>query len=777
MRMETKRKSHLVLAAVLLLLVVGAAWAGISDGVLNNNDTDIDLTQLGYYSGGNATRPITLGSNSIILTGNLTLGDPNTVLGFAANANDMASDAAAGGAIRVDVNQTLDIKPGSGKSVRGTANVSALRIYGRGTTNLYRGGTANSYANTFVQSGTLNIDHKDALGGSVLILGGGATLGMTGSARTIDLTGTTVKLRRYDGGVVEPDGLSDMVTFNTGESATNTMTLPALEELTALPGYTPVKLVKDGLGTLVLMNVPGHSGGMMVERGVLELRASPKISQTAEIKRGATFAAGSGISELNTVTAMPAAGSAIRISSSLSGTASATTSGTGTAALTISGFDTSNLGENDQFSVDADLSGITLPSEADQYYVKLIYSRSAHNLAATNVSFSGANPVINGGTYSVAIEVDTNNIYAVLTRSAAATENVSISWAKEGNTITATARLTDLADGAAIRFILRDADGATVSDTTQTSSNGGAATQTFTSLTYQTYTLTVSASGYNGYSGEIKIDGSSSVQGSLVVTVYDVYEDSSSNKPTALRVNIDNSPSTFPSGASFKYNFIQTGGTATGVVANPVTDATTFTANNVTFSNDRSTAIFDINLSNLRADDGQTYALVPGLTYRIQIVEASSSSGSSSSSGVSDALVDSNGQYVSSGSLMIATYAQTKTRDTIAAWAIVTKNGVVQPNVSITFTLLDMYGNAVNVAGVNNTPTQITGDDGRADVSFGPLPDNNYIIRTTVSGVSITGYSRDVRLGSSSSSGGGCDAGFGLLALALAFAAVKRKKG
>ena len=768
MRMETKRGSYLVLVAALLLFVVGAAWAGISNGKLNSDATNVVLDVDTTYPSGSAANEITLSTTAVNLTGNLTLGSKTTVTDYAATPIDRAVKNNAGGAIYVAGGETLNITPSTGNRVSGNAG-SSLRLFGTGTTNLH--GSSNYYPDTFIQSGRLNIESKAALGGSNLTIGGGTTIGLVDDKGNLDLSGVSIELRRYDDGITE--GTNSFVTFDAGSRDSDSILLPGLKEVAnAFMGSKSVGILKYGKGRLILGGVAEHTGGTTVGEGTLEIRSTPQATQTIEVYGNATLK--STLPSLLNIGFKPQTAAILSIPAS---TAEAQTqmSDTGTASLILAGIESAQLG-NGQFKIDADLSSVTFPTTtAENYYVKLVNSTSAHNLAASNISFSGANPVIGGSTYAVAIAIDANNIYAVLTRSAAVTENVSVNWAKEGNTITATARLTDLANGAAIRFILKDAGGTIVSDTTQNSANGGTATQTFTGLTYQTYTLTVSASGYNGYSGEIKIDGSSSVQGSLVVTVYDVYGDSSSDKPTALRVNIDNAPNTFPSGSSFKYNFIQTGGTATGTVTNPVQNDTTFVANGVSYNDNRTVAIFDIDLSNLRAEDGNLYALVPGLTYRIQVVEASSSSGSNTSSGVSDSLVDSNGQYVSPGSLLIATYAQAKTHDTIAAWAYATKNRIAQANIDITFTLLDMYGNAVNIDGVPNMPTQSTDDSGRADVTFGPLPDGDYIIRTTVSNASITGYSRDVSLGSSSG-GGGCDAGFGFLALALAFAVAKRKK-
>lgn len=765
MKMETKRKSYLVLAAALLLLVAGAAWAGISAGVLNNNDDDIDLTLSGNYKDGTASNPITFTGDSVNLTGSLTLGYSNapTLVGFADNPNDIATDTAAGGAIYVGPNQTLNIRPGSSKSIYGISN-SALRLYGTGVTNLYRGGTTNSYGHTFVQSGTLNLQHREALGGSVLILGGGATLGMTADTNTIDLTETTIRLRRYDGGNAVTSGLSDMVTFNTGELETNTMTLSALDESTGYFAHTPIKLVKDGLGKLVVKGVSKNTGGVVVEKGTLQLLASPHNSQTVEVKNGAVLELG--VSQTFTVNMAPHPGSTIKLPS-FSGTASTTAAGAGSAALTVSAFDKSAL-NNGQFKIYADLSGVTFPAEsAENYYVKLVSCSSPHNLSASNISIDGISPAT--GNYSMKPYVDDNNIYAVLTWEAAITESISLTVARAADSATVTARLSDGADGKPITFALKNAQDETASQTV-TSSNGSAQAQ-FSGLAYGTYTLSVSASGYNGASRTINIDGNSSTESSINVTVYDVYDETTGKKLLAVR--LDNSPNAFPNNASFKYRFIEAGGTATGGEANPVNNNTTFTARNVTFSNNRTQARFDIDTSNLVADDGKTYTLAAGKTYQIWVEDANNAD---RSNGTSVILVDNNGQHVSSGSLMIATYAQAKSADWIAAWAIATKNGVAQPNVEITFTLLDIFGNAVNVDGVPNMPTQSTNANGRADVSFGPLPHDEYIIRTTVNNANITGYSRDVKLGSSSGGGGGCNAGFGLLALALAFAVAKRKK-
>ena len=761
MRMETKRKSHLVLAAVMLLLVAGAAWAGISGGRLNSDATNVDLGVNTTYPDGSAANEITLGTAAVNLTGNLTLGSKATVTDYAATPIDRAVKSNAGGAIYVADGETLNITPNTGNRVSGAAG-SSLRLFGTGTTNLH--GSSNYYPDTFIQSGRLNIESKEALGGSNLTIGGGTTIGLVDDKGALDLSGAAIELRRYDDGNTE--GTDSFVTFDAGSRDTDSILLPGLKEVAnAFMGSKSVGLLKHGKGRLIFGGVAEHTGGTTVAEGTLELRAAPQATQTIEVYGSATLK--STLPQLLNISFKPQPGSTLSLPATKA-EAKTQASDTGTAALALSAIESAQL-NNDQFTIHADLSGVTFPTEsAESYYVKLVSCSSPHNLSASNISLEGISPAT--GNYSMKPYVDGNNIYAVLTWEAAVTESVSLTVARAADSATVTARLSDGADGKPITFTLKENASETSTSQTVTSANGSAQTQ-FGGLTYGTYTLTVSASGYNGASRTITIDGTSSTESSINVTVYDVYDEATGKKLLAVR--LDNSPNAFPGNASFKYRFIEAGGTAAGGETNPVTNLTTFTARNVTFSNNRTQARFDIDTSNLVADDGKTYALAAGKTYQIWVEDANNAD---RSNGTSVVLVDNNGQYVSPGSLMIATYAQAKSADWIAAWAIATKSGVAQPNVEITFTLLDIFGNAVNVDGVPNMPTQSTNANGRADVSFGPLPHDEYIIRTTVNNANITGYSRDVRLGSSSSSGGGCNAGFGLLALAVAFATVKRKK-
>lgn len=765
MRIEKKRRGYLVLALI-LLFAAGAAWAGIKDGKLNSDNTNVDLNVNTAYPSSSAANEITLNTTAVNLTGNLTLGSKTNVAEYAATPIDRAIKGNAGGAIYVANGETLNITPSGGNRVSGTTGTS-LRLFGAGTTNL--SGGSNYYPDTFIQSGRLNIENKAALGGSNLTLGGGTTIGLVGDKGNLDLTGISIELRRYDDGSTLDT--TSFVTFDAGGSDSNSILLPELKEVAnAFVGSKSVGILKHGKGRLILGGVTQHSGGTTIAEGTLEIRATPQSTQTMEVYGNATLK--STLPALLNVSLKPQPGAILSIPA-VDAEAKVQANDTGAAALALAAIENASLA-NGQFKIDADLSEVTLPTTAaDSYYVKLVSSTSAHGLTASNISLTGTGPTIAGSYYAMTPFVDANSIYAVLTRGTAVTESISLTVAKASDTATITASLSDGASNQSISFVLKNAAGETVGSSTQSSANGSATAQ-FAGLSYATYSITVSASGYNGISRTFTIDGSTSTESNIGVTVYDIYDETTGKKLIAVR--LDNSPNAFPGNASFRYRFIEAGGTATASVSNPVTNSTTFNARDVSFSDNRTKARFDIDVTNLVANDGQTYALVPGKTYQIWVEDANSGD---RSNGTSSVLVDSNGQYVASNGLMLATYAQVKSGDTIAAWAIATRNGAAQANIDVTFTLLDTFGNAVNVSGVPNMPTQSTNANGRADVLFGPLPNGDYIVRTTASNANVTGYSRDVAVGrSGGSGGGGCDAGFGLLALALAFAAAaKRRKG
>lgn len=752
---ESLRKKVLLFLAAATLLVGGVAWAGITAGVLNNDQKDVDLSVAGSYRDGKPQNEITLGDSTVTLTHNLTLGNSD-LAGYATNPNDPASTGNAGGAIFVDAGRVLNIMPGSGKTVQGEKNAS-LRLFGNGTTNLYNGSN-NSYAHTFIQSGRLNIKQVEALGGSELTVGGGATVGLIDNSGTLDLTNAkALNFRRYDS--------ATSVTIDTGSSATNSIMLPRIQEQTSLTsGVKNLSLVKKGLGTLILAGVTEHSGGTVIEAGTLEVRETPQAQQTVEVKTGATFA--STVDSLLSLTLKPQAESSIKVPAIGSAVVQTTPNSTEKAAMTVTAIDTTSLSSG-TFNINADLSAVRKPTgaDADHYYVRLINSTTTHNLSEANVNIEDSLPSgFSTSYYVLRPHIDGNNICADISKDIAPTEAMTLDVRRSGSAATVTANLSDKMDGKVITFVLTDSKGASVATQNATSSNGVAAYQ-FTNLAYDTYTVKATASGYVQKSTTFVIDGSVDAESTMDVTVN---EGSSSNM---LNVILSSKSGAFPDGATFKYRFIETGGSTTSNATNLVSDSVVFTANNVEFNTSRTSARFTINLNSLSADDGKKYILAPGKTYRVRV------EGSGDINGSSEAELSNGGIYTSQTQPILIAQANTSGTNIINANVAAQIGGVGQNNVLVTFRLVDNFGNIVNLDNsIAVSKNQFTDSAGKAQVQFTDIPAGYYMIQTTASGYR-TDYSSeiDTRRKSGGSGGGGCDMGFGIIALLAAGAIVTRR--
>ena len=436
--MIKRRKQFLLFAAIAALAVLsGAAWAGITGGVLNSDNDDVDLSAATSYPGGDAKNPITLSGNLVNLTQNLTLGNPN-VKGYAHAPLVIATEAAAGGAIFVGEGQTLNIEPVSGKSVSGSSNPqSSLRLFGSGTTNL--SGSNNSYSVTFLQSGRLNVSSARALGDSDVTLAGGAVFGIVNGVGTLDLSAKPIYLTRYDA-----NGLPELsVTFDTGTSASNSIKVGRLVQTTRNPDSSgtgnEIMLVKDGLGTLTISDVPEHSGGTVINAGTLELLAALRATQTIEISGDATLA--SGVNLLTNITIRPHSGAALSLPA-ITAEAALGPYETGEAALRLEGIDKTSLSSR-PFLLKANLNGLRKPAgpDAESYYVKLLNSPS-HGLDANEVTVTGILPVgFSPYYYKISSYVDSDNVYALLTKDDSAYSNifdvtVFNSGAEQGNIMT-----------------------------------------------------------------------------------------------------------------------------------------------------------------------------------------------------------------------------------------------------------------------------------------------------------------------------------------------------
>jgi autotransporter-associated beta strand protein len=419
--MIKRRKQFLSFAAIAAIVALsGAAWAGISKGMLNSDNVDVDLSEPTIYEGGSAVKPVKLGSNLVNLTQNLKLGHSG-VDGYAQQPLALATETEAGGAIFVGEGQTLNITPVSGKSVNGSLSPqSSLRLFGLGTTNL--SGSANNYSVTFIQSGRLNVSSVEALGGSEVTLAGGSVFGIVNGAGILDLTGLTIKMTRYD-----PSGSQvKSVTFDTGASASNVIELDKLFQTTryssAVGTGDDIELIKDGLGTLSIAGVAEHSGGTVINAGTLELKSAPKVTQVIEISGDAALESYTNL--LANITVKPHSGATLSVPA-IRADAALTSYETGEAALRLAGIDKTAL-SSQPFLLKANLDGLKKPAGADaeNYYVKLLNSPS-HGLTANDVTVAGKVPDgFSPYYYRVSTHVDGDNVYALLKRDNAVYNNI-----------------------------------------------------------------------------------------------------------------------------------------------------------------------------------------------------------------------------------------------------------------------------------------------------------------------------------------------------------------
>ena len=402
-------------AALLMLLAATAAWGSVENGILNNSREDVDLSISGYYKEGTAYNEIRLGSSSVNLVGDVNLGGAG-LNGYAENYNDAAVIGEAGGAIYLGEGDTLNFSPLAGKGIKGMPG-SSLRLFGRGTANIL--GENNNYSYTFIQSGTLNIKSAKSLGGSILTMGGGSTLGIIGGDGQIDLSGVTINVRRYNSSGAKAEGATEIVTFDTGKYDTNRIILPQIKQLSAATGSSSEEKIiisKRGKGRLVAADVLDHTGDTIVEDGELEIKSSPRRSGTVEIKPGASLIPTETV--LNTLNIKPHAGAAIILPQS-NGTASLILEKAGPAVLEVLDIDPMEITDNGSFTIKADLFGILRPQgvEEDEYYVKLISSTSQNGLEESDVKISGTvRTDFAESYYAVKPYVDGFGIYALLSK-------------------------------------------------------------------------------------------------------------------------------------------------------------------------------------------------------------------------------------------------------------------------------------------------------------------------------------------------------------------------
>ncbi|MDR0648191.1 MAG: hypothetical protein LBF92_02495 [Synergistaceae bacterium] len=467
------RKKFLPLAAgIALAALSGTAWAGVTKGVLNSENAKVDLSDISSYEG-SAEKPVILHGKTAYLTNDLILGDvDDKITGYAQQPLNIATESAAGGAILVKDGQTLNIIPDAGekKKVSGRSpnkTSGSLRLFGNGTTNL--SGDSNSYSNTFLQSGRLNVASPGALGGSKVTLAGGSSFGIVGGAGELDLSGVSIELTRYDPG----NKPAKSVTFDTGTKTSNAIKVGSLRQTErynkGAGGEADIELIKDGQGTLLITGVTNHSGGALVNAGTLELSAAPAKTQVIEIRGDAALA--SNVALLPSITVKPHSGAILSVPT-VKASASLTSSNADSAALTLAGIDKSALGSA-PFRLKANLDGLTNADKTDQdvYYVKLLNSPS-HGLAAKDVTIEAGVPdSFSLYVYSVETFVDQDNVYALLRKGEDAytgTLDVSIfGRSQQGSVITvavATKSGKAFASSAGFKYRFVDADGYPAND-------------------------------------------------------------------------------------------------------------------------------------------------------------------------------------------------------------------------------------------------------------------------------------------------------------------------
>ncbi|MDR1943659.1 MAG: autotransporter-associated beta strand repeat-containing protein [Synergistaceae bacterium] len=744
--------------ALAIAVLASAAWAGISSGVLNNSDYDVDLSKEQSYSGGSAVNEIILEGAHVTLTQNLTLGYATSVVGYAPTPLTAIKPGAAGGAIFVGEGQTLNIRPAAGKNVRETeGTTSSLRLFGGGTTNL--SGANNRYSETFVQSGRLNVENKAALGGSKVTLAGGASLGLTDNASALDLTGVTINVMRFDAsGTEEKNAL-----FDTGTRDSNQMTIGNIKQLTkdnAASGGE-ITLVKSGSGTLTLTGAPEHTGGTVIEKGTLSLGVSPTTRQTVEIKGGATLSTTA--QSLSTVTIKPHSDSYISVQR-IRKEAKAQLADTGEAALFLEGINDSEL-MTLPFRVNANLAAVTKPAgaDADLYYVKLL-SAPAHGLSVSDVTVEGFVPSdFSTSYYSVRTTVDDNNIYAVLSKDISVYGAVDVTVIRAGSSATAKAIVGE--NGRAVRFDLWDSNDVLIQTKTAVTSAGEAYSE-FTGLSNGRYRVIATVDGRRPGEKEFLIDGTIDALDAFSVLLYD------SNMRGLINAAISNNSNTpFPDGnVTFKYSFIA----GSPYIDGEATPNTFFTAKNVEFNENRTKALFQIDLGKLTADDGKSYILAAGKTYSIK-VDVSAATGNIGS-GSSQSQTDSDGILPPASQSYSMEIDTEITGSTIKSSAMIAlDNKPIQDGTIVVFSLLDRFGGPMKIPGTSRDYSEWTNAaSGSASVKdgFTNVPAGRYVVSVSSPEFNLVAYSDQVEISGGGGGGGGCDAGWGAFALFAAGAAV-----
>jgi hypothetical protein len=762
MGMKRGRKVlSLIAAAAMAMAAAGMSWAGIESGRLNNDYDDVDLSVLNSYYENSPKNPITLGGNSsVTITTNLILGDKD-VPGYAAEPTDEASKLAAGGAIFVDSGQILTIRPESEKSVSGRpGKVSSLRLFGGGTTNLYAG-SGSRYSATFLQSGRLNIEKKDALGGSEVTLGGGASIGLISNNTVLDLTGVPLYARRYD--------TETKVTFDTGADSASHIKIDGLRQLTNSQNSSAgdITLVKNGGGTLAISGgTTDITGGFVVENGVLEFGTLPIKSQAVEVKEGASLS--STVKLLTSVTLKPHSGSYLSVPA-IASEAKFGPEGTGDAALYLAKVDKSAL-LSSPLKIKADFSGLKKPSGADEneYYVKLLNVVN-HGLALSDVAIEGAVPAgFAASGYAARPFIDNDNVYAVISKDSAIAKSIAVTVVRSGPAVKITAALSDGAGDRTVKFDILNSAGSLLNTKQAATTSSGEAYSEFDGLANGLYKVTAASDGYRSAEAEFVIDGSVDESGTFGVTAY--------NAGTAnglIYVVVENkSGASFPNGTEFKYRFIEQGSSASGRGANPVTNATSFSAKDVKFNSNRTRARFLINLNDLTCDEGNKFTLVAGKVYKIRVDGAGTMSGGT---GISTVLVNGAGEYSPPDSYSTNVQAAVS-GGKITSSVTVLFNGIPpQGGIIVEFSLRDQFGSRVQLSGVQTAFTRLTDEFGKAQAEFANIPAGHYVVSISSPNFDFTGLSNDVEIAGSGGGGGGCSSGIGALALLGALAVLRRK--
>jgi autotransporter-associated beta strand protein/T5SS/PEP-CTERM-associated repeat protein len=254
--------------------------AGTSGTSLNNDVTA--GTSVAGITFNNAADTFTIGGNSIVLGGNITVGT-----GITAETLDLS--------ITLNNNRTCTVNSG-------TLTLSGIIGESGGSRNLTKAGVGAltlAAANTFSGSltlggGTLNLLHQNAMQYSTLTMNGGASSlvldnSVLGNAFTVGALAGTSTGAGYDIALLNNAASPAGIALTVGDNNNNTTYAGALSG-------TGGSLTKTGNGILSLAGTNAYDGGTAVNSGTLSLLivAALPTSGTTTVAAGAILGLGMG---------------------------------------------------------------------------------------------------------------------------------------------------------------------------------------------------------------------------------------------------------------------------------------------------------------------------------------------------------------------------------------------------------------------------------------------------------------------------------------------------